>query len=145
MIGPIQRLHLLNLAELSGYAFMRVATCVFVMLTAISGCSNSGKPVLFILPNDFTGEFQVVKDSVEGTDVPERHGEWVFEIPASGVLRVKSDRALYRWHAERARYADGRPVSCEGVGTRAGSRPTGPNSSESSSDFDGTTHTWRVK
>jgi hypothetical protein len=124
---------------------MRTPTCFLVLLTVVAGCSDSGKPVLLIVPNGFRGEFQVVKDSAQGADPVERNGEWVFEIPPSGVLRVKDDSPFYRWHSERARYANGQPASVEGLGVRAGSRSTGPNSSEGSTDFDGTTHTWRVR
>jgi hypothetical protein len=124
---------------------MRYLTLALALFVLVPGCSDSGKPVLFILPNDFQGAFRVVKDSVHGEDLIERDGEWVFEIPASGVLRVTTDHPLYRGHSERARYADGRVVAYEGMGTRLGSRPTGPNSSEGSTDLDGTTHTWRVK
>jgi hypothetical protein len=100
---------------------------------------------LFILPNHFKGEFHVVKDSIRGEDLVERNGEWVFEIPTSGVLKVKNDQPFYLWHAVRFRYADGQAVDCEGLGVKLGSHSTGPNSSEGSTEFDGTTHSWRVK
>src|SRR5262245_21524687 len=124
---------------------MRTSACFLIVLTVVPGCRDSGKTVLLILPNGFRGEFQVVKDATQGADPVERNGEGVFEIPPSGVLIVKDDRPFYRWHSERARYANGQPVAVEGLGVLAGNRSTGPNSSESSTDFDGTTHTWRVK
>ncbi|WP_439624636.1 hypothetical protein [Gemmata sp.] len=122
---------------------MRALPCLLAILTAAPGCSNSGKPILFVLPNDFTGEFSVVKDSAHGAELVEQSVGWVIEIPPSGVLRVKDDRSFYRWHAERARYADGREVSYQHIGTMGGSRPT-PHGSEGSTDFDGTTHRYRV-
>jgi hypothetical protein len=131
--------------SMCGYQFMRYLFIVCAALSLASGCSDSGKPIRFVLPNDFKGEFCVVKDSVNGADLTERNGEWVFEIPPDGVLKVKNDRPLYRWHAQSASYADGREVACDDLGTRAGARSTGPNSSESSTNFDGTTHTWRVR
>ena len=124
---------------------MRASKCLSILLTVVAGCSDSGKPVLFILPNGFKGEFQIVKDSSNGVDLVEQNGEWVFNIPPSGRLKVKDDRPFYRWHSERARYANGQSVSCEGGETRAGSRSTGPNGLEGSTDFDGTTHTWRIR
>jgi hypothetical protein len=129
--------------RLSLHAYLNVLD--IALLAVVPGCSDSGKPVLFILPNDFKGEFRIVKDATRGADLAERNGEWVFEFPARGVLKVKNDRPFYRWHSERARYADGRPVVVDGIGTLAGSRPTGPNSTESSTDLNGTTHIWRVR
>jgi len=121
---------------------MRLLTLFVAALMAAAGCSSSGKPVLFVLPAGFRGEFRVVKDSAQGAELVERGGEWVFEIPPSGVLRVKDDRPFYRWHVERARYPDGRAVTIEGVGTRAG---FSASQGDSSTDYDGTTHTWRVR
>ena len=115
------------------------------VLLLASGCSDSGKPIWLILPNDFKGEFRIVLDSVNGVNLIERNGVWEVEIPPSGVLMVRNDRPFYRWHAEGCRYADGRIVAYQDLGTRAGTRSTGPNSSEGSTDFDGTTHRWRVK
>jgi hypothetical protein len=122
--------------------FQIVASIIPVLLLA--GCNRSGKPILIVLPDGFTGEFRIVKDSQNGREPVEENGSWVFEIPSDGTLRVKDDRPFYSFHEQVIRYKNGKSVRCEDLGTLAGSRPTGPNSSEASTDFDGTTHEWRV-
>lgn len=121
---------------------VRHPTWFIAVVLIAAGCNNSGKPVLFVLPADFRGEFRIVKDSVGGVELVERNGEYVFEIPPSGVLRVKNDRPFYRWHVERAPYLDGRVVEIEGIGSAAGYNP---GKGGSSTEYDGTTHAWRVR
>jgi hypothetical protein len=121
---------------------MRALPCLVVAFITATGCNNSGNPVLFILPDGFRGEIQIIKDSVKGAEPAERGDWWVFEVPPSGVLRIKDDRMFYRWHAQRAQYSDGRAVSVELVGTRAG---FSAGSGDYSTEYDGTTHTWRVR
>jgi hypothetical protein len=68
----------------------------------------------------------------------------VFDIPPGGALVVSDDGPFYRWHEETFVYSDGRPARVESLGTEAGSVVTGPGSSRSSTEYDGTTHRWRV-
>ncbi len=123
-----------------GFDFMRVSICLAVAVMA-TGCGGSGKPILFILPAGFRGEFQIVKDSVGGSELVERNGQWAFEIPSSGVLRVNNDRPFYRWHATQARYSDGRNVTIGASQTTAGFNAS---RGDYSTEYDGTTHVWRV-
>jgi hypothetical protein len=123
----------------------RLLTIVSItLLSFLAGCDRSGKPIVIVLPDGFTGEFQIVKDSRTGSEPLEKNGSWVFEIPADGTLRVKGDRPFYLWHNEVIRYKNGKSVNCEHLGTTAGRRSTGPNRFEGSTEFDGTTHQWRV-
>lgn len=120
--------------------FAALITLIFLL----AGCSRSGKPILIVLPDGFTEEFWIVKDLHSGLELREENGFWVFEIPAEGVLYIKDDRPFYVWHHEVARYKSGQSVKYEDLGTLAGRRRTGHNSSESSTEFDGTTHHYRV-
>ncbi len=123
---------------------MRHLLCLALLTLLLEGCNRSGKPILIVLPDGYTGEFRIVKDSRRCGELVERNGQWVFEIPADGTLYVKDDGPFYRWQSEAVRYKKGGTVRCEDLGTTAGSRSTGPNSSEASTSFDGTTHLWRV-
>ena len=50
--------------------------------------------VRFVLPNDYVGEFKVVLDPSQGKDFSREGREFVFRIPANGILRVISDGPL---------------------------------------------------
>jgi hypothetical protein len=106
--------------------------------------NRPGKPVKIVLPEGFRGEFSIIKDREHGQDLKLRDGEWLFEIPAGGVLVVNDDRPFYRWHRESVVYSDGRPAMVESLGVAAGSITTGPGSSHASTDYDGTEHRWKV-
>jgi len=103
-----------------------------------------GKPIRVVLPRGYRGEFSIVKDRAKGQELRMEGGVWVFEIPAGGVLVVKDDSPFYLWHEETYVYADGRAAKVEDLGTTAGSIQTGPGSSRANTDYDGTTHSWKV-
>jgi hypothetical protein len=109
-----------------------------------SGCSNSGKPILIVLPNFYNGEFRIVKDSQKGQVLVKENDWWVFEIPPDGSLYVRDDSPFYKWHSLSVRYKNGESISFEDLGTSLGTRSAGPNRTEGSTDFDGTTHRWQV-
>jgi hypothetical protein len=106
--------------------------------------NRSGNPIRIVLPAGFRGEFSIVKNRIEGQDLELQDSVWVFEIPASGVLVVKDDYPFYMWHQESYVYSDGRLARVKSLGTTPGSIQTGPGSSSGSTDYDGTTHHWKV-
>jgi hypothetical protein len=106
--------------------------------------NRSGKSIKVVLPDGYRGEFSIVKDRAKGQDLRMQGGVWVFEIPAGGVLVVNDDSPFYMWHQETYVYADGRAAKVEELGTTAGSIQTGPGSSRANTDYDGTTHRWKV-
>jgi hypothetical protein len=121
--------------------------CQFVLVAFVLiavGCSLTTQPIMVILPDGYVGEFRIVKDSANGQKLVQQNGWWVFEIPDDGTLYVHEDWPFYLWHSFSVRYRDGRPAAIEDLGTRAGSRSTGPNSIEFNGNFDGTTQHWRV-
>ena len=105
---------------------------------------RSDRPVKVILPVGFRGEFSIVKDREHGQDLKLQDGAWVFEIPPGGVLFVNDDHPFYMWHRESYYYADGSLVPVTSLGTTAGNIDTGPGSSRSSTEYDGTAHRWKV-
>ena len=110
---------------------------LFVIATVGSGPSM-GQPTRIILPDGFTGEFSIVKDRLRGEDLVFEDGFWVFRIPQSGVLTIKDDEPLYRWHGSVVQSANGKHVEVKDMGTYPGERKTGPNSSKSSTDYEKT-------
>ncbi|MBN9523822.1 hypothetical protein J0H58_35815 [bacterium] len=118
---------------------------VGVPLVLATPADREGRPVRIVLPVGYRGGFSVVKDGRTGKRVEVRDGEWVYEIPADGMLVVADDGPLYLWHRERYVYADGKPARAESVGTTGGraETPLGPGS-YTSGRLNGTTHTWRV-
>lgn len=102
------------------------------------------RPIKIIVPDGFRGQFQIVKDSKNGQELVIRDGAYVFEIPPSGILRVRSDRPFYRPHTTTVEYRNGTEVRAKDLGTTIGTRRIGENSWESSTEFDGTTHRWNI-
>jgi hypothetical protein len=106
--------------------------------------NRSGKPIRIVIPAGYRGEFSIEKDRSKGQDLKLQDGVWVFVIPADGRLVVDDDYPFYMWHQASYVYSDGRPAQVESLGVTAGTIQTGPGSSRGSTDFDGTTHRWRV-
>jgi len=106
--------------------------------------NRSGMPIKFVVPVGFRGEFSIVKDRTNGQDLKLHYGVWVFEIPESGVLVVNDDYPFFMWHQETYVYSDGRTARVESLGTQSGVVQTGPHSSKGSTEYDGTTHRWKV-
>ena len=71
--------------------------------------------VRFVLPNDYVGEFKVVLDPSQGEDYVLKGREFVFRIPANGILRVISDGPLNSFDRQIAVYEDGREVVFEAL------------------------------
>jgi hypothetical protein len=137
------------LQSLNGYKkieryHLRHLLTLIMLSCSLAGCRQSGKPIVIVLRDGYEGEFQIIKDGKRGKDLVERDGSWVFEIPPEGTLYLKNDSPFYRWHTATIRYRNGQLVEYEDLGTRAGERQIRPGQSEASTDFDGTTHTWKV-
>ena len=78
----------------------------------------SGEPLLFVVQDEFRGyQIELVEDSSDGIDVLLVDGAWVFQIPASGRLRIKSRRMLTVSHTESCRFESGRLCTVEALGT----------------------------
>jgi len=130
-----------------------ILSIAFLML----GCSGElDRRIKIVLPNDYRGEFTIVKDK-DGTGIGVTPDYYIYTVPPAGELRTPDITPFFKLHQTRIEYLDGRILvdlgrelkSNEGVtikdlGTTAGSRKTGPNSSEGSTEFDGTTMRWKV-
>ena len=124
---------------------------IFLCLTATIGpfalteyLNRPGKPIKIVVPEGFHGAFSIVKDRQQGQDLKWQDGAWLFEIPPSGVLVINDDSPFYIWHQERFAYSDGHVATVELLETTPGSIITGGNNSIASTDYDGTTHHWKV-
>lgn len=135
---------------------MQKLVILFIALLA-TGCSNElDRPVKIVLPNDYRGEFTIVKDQ-SGTPFTLTEEYYIFVVPPSGELRTPDIDPFFKWHKLRVEYADGRVLldysqdlyanhgmKVEGQGVSSGQLQTGPMSSEGSTDLDGTTLRWEV-
>ena len=126
-----------------------IAACILAALGPflISAYANrSGNPIRIILPAEFTGDFSIVRDHENGTTVELEDGVWVYRIPESGALRVVNDWPFFMWHPP-TQFVDtnGKTVAVQHMGTSGGSKRTPPNTTVSSTAYDGTTHSWRVQ
>ena len=82
---------------------------LLVVITLI-GCQRRAPPVRIVVPRAFRGEFQIV-ETPKGINVSLRNGEYVYVIPASGKLSVKSLDPFKRFHQETIGFDDGSPLS----------------------------------
>lgn len=76
---------------------------------SLSSC-NYGRNIHFILPDAYTGRFEVVLDEVNGLDVKFENDRYTYQIPQSGVLKVKSFEPFQQWHEETAAYKSGQEI-----------------------------------
>ena len=112
----------------------------FVALLALSGCSSDelDRPIKIVLPNDYQGEFRIVKDQ-NGTPYTLTPSYYVFTVPKSGELDTPNIEPFFKWNQLRVEYADGRVlldhkhdlfqnngVRIKDGGTTAGSRRLAP-------------------
>jgi hypothetical protein len=89
---------------------MRWVVLLLTVLGLAAGCDSNGPPIRIIVPRDFRGEFRIV-ETPEGRDVLLRNGEYVYTIPRSGQLLVKSFAPFAQWHTESITFDDGTPVN----------------------------------
>lgn len=84
---------------------------VLIWLALMSGgCQqNLDRPILLVLPNDYRGEFRIVKDQ-QGIPFSKSANAYCFTIPSSGELRSPDITPFFRWHKIRVEYADGRVI-----------------------------------
>ncbi len=74
---------------------------------------RQGTPIHFVIPNGFKGPIQLPLDPVAGKNVVPTNGQFVYTIPADGLLRVKSFDPFRDWHKQTASYEDGTAIPNE--------------------------------
>jgi hypothetical protein len=137
-----------------------ITTRLLLLLTLLlfmSGCERDlDRPIRIVLPNDYRGEFSIVKDQ-KGTPFTKTAAYYTFTIPASGELRTPNISPFFRFHQLRVEFADGRVLvdyskhiftgqglKVEDKGCESGQIQTGPSSWKGSTDYDGTKMRWAV-
>ena len=129
--------------------FAVLALCVIATTApiALSAYFNrTGYPIRIIVPEDFTGDFSIVRHRETGTEPQFDDGHWVFRIPESGSLIISDDHPFYVWHLP-IEFTDtfGRPRIGKSHGTTAGAVETGPSTWSGSTNHDGATHSFSVQ
>jgi hypothetical protein len=76
-------------------------------LSLFFGDGGSGPPIEIVLPTGFTGPITLVLDEGNGVDIPLIDGRYFLEVPATGLVRVKSFAPFQQWHQEKFVYANG--------------------------------------
>jgi len=77
-------------------------------ITACSFLTDTSRPTIcFGLPDGYVGAFHLVLDEKTGIEVRQKDGKYVYEIPASGSLNVKTFHPLDTPSKYVAMYKDG--------------------------------------
>lgn len=115
-----------------------LALIIFLLPVTFAGCGTLGRcanpDVHFILSDGYIGSFRVVLDEERGVDTKLEKGRYVYVIPSSGELRVKTFDPFLGCHKENAAYQSGQNIpdadssTADDVialrgGTGSGSRP----------------------
>lgn len=82
--------------------------CIFI------SCKSSASEVHFVLPDGYVGIFKIVLDETEGVDANPKDGRYAYEIPKSGILKVRSFAPFRPWHEESAAYRNGTKINLPG-------------------------------
>lgn len=114
-----QRLEKGSLPRFVGWPLIGLCVVVLVVSMVYGAWDNrSRKPVVFVVPDGFTGyQIELIEDPDNGIDVALVDGAWVFNVPASGSLRIRSREMLMLPHTESCRFAGGKLCTVEAVGT----------------------------
>jgi len=68
----------------------RYLICVILMLVTFNGAACNDHRVRYILPDGYVGVIKIVLDEKDGLDAKIEKGTYTLEIPADGVLKLKS-------------------------------------------------------
>ena len=80
------------------------------LCSCLASCRGVFPLVHFVLPDGYTGVFKIVLDEANGIDVRLTDGRYTYEIPAGGILRVKSFKHFEQWHEATAAYRNGTQI-----------------------------------
>lgn len=81
---------------------------------SIVSCVALNPSIHYILPNGYVGVFRIQLDEREGVEVKAKAGGYTYEIPASGVLKVKTFAPFQPMHEETAAYKNGAVIELTG-------------------------------
>lgn len=81
---------------------------------SILSCVALNPSIHYILPDGYVGVLRIQLDEKEGVEVKAKDGRYTYEIPASGVLKVKSLAPFEPMHEETAAYKNGAVIELTG-------------------------------
>jgi hypothetical protein len=85
---------------------------LILILSLSNGCGVARHPAVhFIIPDKFAGAFVLVVDPVNGKEILLKNYQYIIEIPASGLLKVKNINCLNNWHQLTASFAGGEKLA----------------------------------
>lgn len=85
------------------------------LVCTLISCVRSAPDVHYVLPDGYVGMFKIVLDEKGGVDIGLKDGRYKYEIPQSGILRVKSFAPFRAWHEESAAYRNGTKITLGGT------------------------------
>lgn len=91
-----------------------VLAVVSLICTLIS-CKSSAE-VHYVIPDGYVGMFKIVLDEREGVDVSPKNGRYTYEIPQSGILKVRSFAPFRTGYEASAAYRNGTKINLAGDG-----------------------------
>ncbi len=110
----------------------RYSLTVVIIATALAAgawwvmSSNQKYTIEFIVPNEYRGVIILDEDPHQGVEPAIKDGNtYVYRVPETGRLAVKSFDLFEQYHFTIAEYADGQAISTDTSGGR-GRNPTSP-------------------
>lgn len=92
------------------YLLIVAITPVLFGLTLLSKKSNDSIRIIYIFPDDYTGIVEVHSNQAEGIDVEPIDETYVFNFPKSGILKIKGNDPIHKWHELEIKYANGQKI-----------------------------------
>jgi len=88
-----------------------------ILYTLICGCSRTDK-LVFIVADNYKGVLKLETKRPGAPDLTKSSGEYVIEFPESGIVSIRNQTPLQRWHTTSARYHNGKglQVVTDGAG-----------------------------
>ena len=97
---------------------MNVCRCFPLLLATLtlllSGC-DTGPTITYLVPNGFKGVIAIKEKPFGSKPFQGDRDEWVFEVPASGLLTIQDGAVLDKLHTVEARYYDGTKIPTRAV------------------------------
>lgn len=69
-----------------------------------------GRRVHYVLPDGYIGAFNIIVDEAKGAEALLKDGRYTYEVPPTGILRVKSFDQFRGMHEETASYRNGTEI-----------------------------------
>jgi len=80
--------------RLLGFA---TAILIIVLLLIINYGIDKRSEHIYLIPNDYIGEIDILYNQAEGEHIQRNKGKLVFQIPQDGILKISNKEPEYGW------------------------------------------------